>query len=119
MSNIDNRLREIIIENASDDVEGFPKFIEAEIAQIKQLFAEGGYVCLKGSGGFSVQTDTGEPLMTGQEFYDRFVKELDNIQPIKGSTLSAIPSDGRHIFIAGWVDAEVREAAKRAANTEA
>lgn len=91
MSNLDDKLREILtgcVNRAYDDMDSksWHDPYSEPIAQIKQAFTDEGYkqytihtkiTTLNGV----VTTQHGQAIMTGQEWYDRFKKELTNIKP--------------------------------------
>lgn len=101
---IDDRLREILTAN-HDEMDDFAD----EIVEIKQLFADEGYVQFKYEPGAKVFTEEeglqlllDKGFMTGQEWYDRFEKELDKM------------SDTKNL----WVGTGIDKAAKKAARLE-
>lgn len=92
MSDLDSKLREIL-EEVEDEVNNTggvsTKHRGRLVAQIKQAFAEEGYVKVSKDNQDKIKTATiysinhGQyELMTGQEWYERFEKELNN-HPIK------------------------------------
>lgn len=66
MSSLDNKLREILIATQPEEI---PVTIDEAVDQIKQAFAEAGYVPIVG-----FLKDNG--WLTGQEWYERFEKQL-------------------------------------------
>lgn len=75
MSNIDERIIEAVLGKPLDPNMPIPNFVE----KIKQCFADEGYKFqpnLKELAGYTINT---KPTMTGAEWYDRFIKELDSL----------------------------------------
>lgn len=122
MSNLDDKLREIMLNarkvGLSDETATY------EVAQIKQAFEEAGYV-KSGYANFKSLKVPDEPLdtlqvkhepslMTGQEWYDRFEKELSH--EIYGDTNPSDKVDCEGIPYACSCD--LLDAAKRAAGLD-
>lgn len=73
MNTLDKKLRNLIIEFIAHHDNSFVG-VDEVVAQIKQVFAEEHPIWRLDS-----VTGRSDQLMTGQEFYDRFEKELDSI----------------------------------------
>lgn len=67
MSRLDKKLREILTPK-------LPTTIDTQIIRLKQAFADEGYIVLQPLTVKSSDTDATD-LMTGQDWYDRFVQE--------------------------------------------
>ena len=75
--------------------------LDESVAAIKQAFADEGYRHNLAAGYWSKEAE-GKGLMTGQEWYNRFEKELPRLE----STIASIPIDAYH---------KIHKAAKKAA----
>lgn len=78
MSNLDDKLLALEFEsmyefNVQTKKDIIWKLDEAAVAQIKQAFADEGYDTFRSKATF------GEPLMSGQEWYDRFDRGLEAV----------------------------------------
>lgn len=107
---IDDKLREIVGAIIYDGHKnGVTTPTEPWVVNIKQAFADEGYVQFKYEPGAKVFTEEeglqlllDKGFMTGQEWYDRFEKELDKM------------SDTKNL----WVGTGIDKAAKKAARLE-
>lgn len=79
MSDLDSKLREIRIKQYDSGYLLSHRELEPEeIAQIKQAFADEGYL--------QIQTELGmDTFFTGKQWYDRFIKELPLIPGWQGT----------------------------------
>ena len=133
MSSIDDKLREVIRYIANEDGYVEPEDLDNAIAQIKQVFADEGYLphvdCGKHVkvGDKLYITNGNDPLvkldlakyMTGREWYDRFEKEAGScthyIRSLFASHVeTASKADEREMF----VKQDILQAAKKAAGVE-
>lgn len=110
--NLDDKFKEIEIKRTEyiggGEVHRTIRLNDEEIAQIKQLFADVGYrfnPSLKEMAGYKINT---KPTMTGQEFFERFEKELGEPKVFPGYGYDEI----------GYEDDHVLEAAKKASGLD-
>jgi hypothetical protein len=109
MSDLDEKLRDIFINDSKskglhdDNWENFVVSPDKIIPQIKQAFADEGYQYVTRAEDSLVTRYHNGELMTGQEWYDRFVKELNTALP-------SLP-----IFKFNTKEAKIIKAVKRAA----
>lgn len=98
MTNLDDKLKELVFKMAGGIKDGG----EDEITQIKQAFADEGYVAKSELKSWSYTAE----LLTGTEWYDRFEKELNNLGVNYKTGMT------------GLMASEILEAAKRAAGLD-
>lgn len=94
MASLDDKLRGII-------GNGYDRFdVEKAIAQIKQAFADEGWIKPEGA---DLIADVLDDMMTGQEWYDRFMKELPD-------SIDLVHPD-REVFDRRWAITAAKKAA--------
>ena len=103
MSNLDDKLREIL-EKPGKSLAGAT---DQTIVQIKQAFADEGYLQHNEFGIVQTYTHKATNVMTGQEWYDTFVKELSK-DPAKAKN----SENGSFYFM--FSERDVLEAARKA-----
>lgn len=114
MNDLDEKLKSIVGEVSFTKADGSESHITEAVEKLKQAFTEAGYTKSIGKlveddvrQAFQLLRDGAIKMMTGQEWYDRFEKELFvNIPTIEPTVIAAE-------FVSR---AEVLRAAKRAAN---
>ena len=122
MSELDDKLYELLISVAKNWIEndGRPKHLlidlENTIPEIKQAFAETGYVLIPQAqvgklDGVEIMSINGKEVMTGQEWYDRFIKNADHEKV-------TWPDNASREVICAMVGQVYTEAAKKASNID-
>lgn len=105
---LDDKLKELKIQL---DYEDGRHLSDGDIAQIKQAFYEDGWIDVRGirwnyKALHDIDIKPNGEVMTGQEWYDRFGKELQKHQ------------DYKHVEDTFYMDTIVKEAARKAAGIE-
>lgn len=116
MNDLDDKLRDII-DTARDDPADI--YDEQFVSQLKQAFADAGYVDSK-LAHHQVRMLNDKGYMTGQEWYDRFVKEFE--KPFKRTFTAAEQKRanelGKEQIVCDWAYAAAQRAAGIDTTTE-